>query len=301
MILIAGGTGRLGTLVVRPLVDRGLAVRVLTRDPRRAAHLVGDRVEIVQGDVRDRGSLAAAVRGIDTVVSAVHGFAGPGGGSPATVDRDGNAALLDEASRAGADFVLVSVVGASADSPMELCRMKHAAEQHLREAGLPATVVRATAFFELWLDLLEQTAGRSGRPLVFGRGDNPINFVSARDVAALVEVAVCDPATRGATLEIGGPADLTLNQLAALVQHAHKRTGAERHVPRLALRAMATLAAAVKPAVARQARAALVLDRADMTFDATPIRRRYPQLPCTTAADLLAAERTGRDRSGYQA
>jgi len=38
MILIAGGSGRLGTLLVRRLEARGLAVRVLTRDRRRAAH-----------------------------------------------------------------------------------------------------------------------------------------------------------------------------------------------------------------------------------------------------------------------
>jgi NADH dehydrogenase len=73
----------------------------------------------------------------------------------------------------------MSIVGASADSPFELFRMKHAAEAHLAASGVPATVVRATAFIELWLDLLRTTAGSSGRPLVFGRGNNPINFVSA--------------------------------------------------------------------------------------------------------------------------
>ena len=39
MILVAGGTGRLGTLVVTQLAQRGARVRVLTRDPARAAHL----------------------------------------------------------------------------------------------------------------------------------------------------------------------------------------------------------------------------------------------------------------------
>ena len=43
--------------------------------------------------------------------------------------------------------------------------------------------MRATAFAELWIDVLGKTAARSGRPVVFGRGDNPINFVSVADVA----------------------------------------------------------------------------------------------------------------------
>ena len=61
MILVAGGTGRLGTVLVRRLLAREETVRVLTRDPRRAAHLPG--AEVAVGDVRrpeDTGSPAAA-------------------------------------------------------------------------------------------------------------------------------------------------------------------------------------------------------------------------------------------------
>ena len=145
--------------------------------PNAPRHLEAERVEVVTGDVRDRDSLGRATAGVEVVVSAVHGFAGPGGTSPATVDRDGNANLTDAAEAAGADLVLMSTVGAAADSPMELFRMKYAAEQYACASGVPTTVVRATAFVELWIDLLEQTARRSGRPLVFGHGDNPINFV----------------------------------------------------------------------------------------------------------------------------
>ena len=104
---------------------------------------------MVTGDVRDRVSVGAAVADTDVVISAVHGFAGPGRVSPATVDRDGNAHLIDAAKEAGADVVLTSIVGASADSPLELFRIKHAAEAHLAASGVPATVVRATAFIEL--------------------------------------------------------------------------------------------------------------------------------------------------------
>jgi len=243
---------------------------------------------VVEGDVRVAATLAPAVQGVATVVSAVHGFAGPGRVSPASVDRDGNTNLVSAAASAGAEVVLMSVVGAAADSPMELFRMKHAAERRLLASGIPATIVRATAFLETWLGLLWETAGRSGRPLVFGRGDNPINFVSAIDVAALVERAVMDPSTRGRRLEIGGPEDLTLNELATAVQRAEGRTGSPRHVLRAMLHAMAVGMRPVRPDLARQARAALVMDTADMTFDASATRQAFPELPCTALADLLA-------------
>jgi uncharacterized protein YbjT (DUF2867 family) len=291
VILIAGGTGRLGTALVTLLAGRGQAVRVLTRDPARAAHLGAAPAEIVTGDVRDPASLAAAVRGAEVVVSAVHGFAGPGGVSPATVDHQGNINLINAAQAAGAGFVLMSVVGAAAGSPSELLRMKHAAEQYLRASGISWTIVRATAFGELWIELLSQTAARSGRPIVFGAGTNPVNFVSVTDVAALAGHAITDPAARGQILEIGGPADLTLNQLAAMVQAAAGRTSAPRHVPAAVLRLVACTIGRVKPELGRQARAALLMDQADLSHDATAIHRACPGLPSTPMDKCLRAPR----------
>lgn len=268
MILVAGGTGRLGTLLVRRLATAGVSVRVITRDRDRAAHLSDAHVEVVAGvDVRDPDSLARAVRGAEIVVSAVQGFAGPGRVSPASVDRDGNIHLIDAARAAGAQCILMSTDGAAADSPMELFRMKYAAEQYLRASGVPSTIVRSTAFLELWRDLLEGTAATSGRPLVFGRGDNPINFVPVDNVAALLERVINDPSTRGHILRIGGPDNLTLNQLAAATQAAAGRTGAPRHVPSAVLRLIKHTAGPFKPQLARQARAALIMDRMDLAFD----------------------------------
>ena len=287
MILIAGGTGRLGTLVRGTLVDRGFGVRILTREPQRVSTR-DDGVEMVTGDVRDRDSLLPAVAGVDVVVSAVHGFTGPRGISPASVDHAGNVNLIDATKAAGAELILLSTVGATADSPMELFRMKYAAERHAAFSEVPTTVVRATAFLEAWIELLRHTAGRSGRPLVFGRGNNPINFVSVADVAAVVELAVTDTATRGQTLEIGGPADLTFNELARAVLTAGEGSSAPRHVPRVALRLMASTVGRLSPQLGRQARAALVMDRADCTFDASPLHDSYPALPCTSVAEVLA-------------
>lgn len=288
MILIAGGTGRLGSLVVHQLAGSGLSVRVLTRDATRAEHLRGERVEVVVGDVRKRGSLAAALAGVNTVVSAVQGFVGKDGVTPTKVDRDGNINLTAAAREARADVILMSVIGAAPDSPMELFRMKYAAEEHLKASGVPFTIVRAAAFLELWIDLMQDTAKKSGRPLVFGRGENRINFVSVKDVAQLVSHVVTDRSKRGRTLEIGGPDNLTFNELAGLVQRSAGRSAGPRHVPRPLLRGAAQTVGRIKPEVGRQVRAALVMDSADFTFDCTATADAYADLPKTRAASLLA-------------
>lgn len=257
MILVAGGTGRLGRLVVGGLTDRGLPVRVLTRG--RADDLPAG-TEVAIGDVRDSRTLPAALRGVDTVVSALHGFLGPRGVSPATVDVAGNRSLFEAARAAGAEVVMVSVVGASADSPFDLFRAKYTAEQHLRDSRVPWTIVRSSAFLETWLDLLRGTAARSGRPTVFGRGDNPVNFVPVAEVAAAVLTAVTDRTTRGRVLEIAGDEDLTLVQLGGRVAAETGFEGEPRHVPRVVLHLLAGTVGHVRPELGRQARAALAMD-----------------------------------------
>jgi len=291
MILVVGGTGRLGVRVVDRLCRRGLGVRVLSRGRTPLTGQLGDEVEVVRGDVRDPASLREPMAGVDAVVSCVQGFAGPGGITPESVDRDGNIHLIDAAESVGADVVMVSVMGASAGSPMELMRMKFAAEQRLRASSSGWTMIRPDAFAETWVDVLEQTAGRSGRPLVFGRGNNPISWVSVEDVAALVERAVVDPALRGRVLEICGPEPATLTRLAEMVMARHERAGQPRRVPRPLLHGMAYSVGRVRPAIGRQARAALAMDRLPTHQDAA-LRAEFPDLPCTPVSRVVAAPQT---------
>lgn len=279
MILVAGGTGRLGTLVVTQLVHGGAPVRVLTREPARAAHLRSTGAEVARGDVRYRASVERAMDGVTTVVSAVHGFTGPGRVTPNSVDRDGNANLVAAAASARADVVLVSVTGADPDSPMELFRAKYAAEQNLRASSVPWTIVRATAFAELWAEIMT-------KPIVFGHGNNPINFVSVNDVAAAVTRAATSTELRGQIIEVAGPDNLTFNQLAALLQELRGEHGPIRHIPRPLLRAMAPFA--------RQARAAIAMDTTDMTsgLSSTPRRDEPPATDIRTALTTTINART---------
>ena len=291
MILVAGGTGRLGRLVVAGLAARGERVRVLTRDAVRAGPPSAPLVEVVQGDVRDPSTLPPALAGVRVVVSAVHGLVGPGRVTPASVDRDGNANLVAAARAVGAEMVMMSVVGAAPNHSMELFRMKAIAEINLCASGVPWTVVRANAFLELYEELLRRSAGKSNRPLVFGRGENPINFVSVTEVADVVVRAALDPSMRGQTVEVVGPRNLTLNELAAQCQRqagqrqvgqrqvGQRQVGqgqdgqlqdggvgkAPRHVPRPVLRGLAASRFVVQSGPARLAHAALIMDTTDMT------------------------------------
>jgi uncharacterized protein YbjT (DUF2867 family) len=293
MILVAGGTGTLGSRVVRLLAERGEAVRVLARDPARAGQLPGT-VQVLTGDVRDPATLPRAAAGCTTVISAIHGLVGPGRPSPESVDRDGNRALIQAAAAAGTEhLVLVSVLGAAPDHPMSLHRAKHAAEQALQRSGLAWTIIRPAPFLETWVGIIGAKLAGNGPALVFGPGRNPISFVSAGDVAAVVDLAVHDRSLRGRCLEVAGPEQLSFTQLANRLVAASGGSGRVRHVPLPLLRASSLLARPVAPVLARQAQAAVVMNTTDMTADGAALRDRFPTVSSTTLDELLAPSTPG--------
>jgi UDP-glucose 4-epimerase len=75
-ILVTGATGKVGSRLARRLAQRGDQVRALVRDEARAASLREAGIELIEGDLLEVGSLAAAVRGIDTVVHCAAFFRG---------------------------------------------------------------------------------------------------------------------------------------------------------------------------------------------------------------------------------
>jgi uncharacterized protein YbjT (DUF2867 family) len=273
VIFIAGGTGTLGATLVRTLSRRGDPVRMLTRTEQHADPLRQSGVEVVIGDVRDAPTVATAMRGCATVISAIHGFTGTRGITPASIDRDGNRTLIRAAVEAGVDhMVLVSVYGAAPTHPMSLHRMKHAAEQSLVGSGLRWTILRPVPFMETWIDVIGAHLIDRGKAVVPGPGDNPITFVSVRDVATVLDRSIRDSTMRGRRMDIIGPESVTLRHIAERLVAADAGPSRIVHIPLVALRTLAVLAKPLAPAFARQAQAAVVMNTTDMTarYDIPP-------------------------------
>jgi uncharacterized protein YbjT (DUF2867 family) len=290
MILVAGGSGHLGVELVPLLTARGIPVRILTRDPDRARQRLGETPQFAKGDARSPNTLEAALKGVDAVVSAMTGF-GPGAPGPRAVDYEGNLNLIRAAEAAGVRrVVLVSIHGATADHAMELWRMKHRAEEALQASKLDWVIVRPNAFMELWAQIVGEPIFKNGKATVFGRGDNPINFNSAVDVARFVELAVFDPGLSRTILSVGGPENLTLNQLVGQIERAAGRKAAVKHVPVPMMRLMSFVMRPLKPDVAAMIQGGIAFDTVDMTFDASDLRRRFPQIELTRMADVLARQ-----------
>jgi NADH dehydrogenase len=286
MIVIAGGTGRLGRILVERLAAHGEPIRILSRVPGHAQTLaVKGTVEVVAADVRDRAAVNRGVAGARIVISAMSAF-GMKGVAPRDVDREGNTALIDAAEAHGVEkFIFVSALGASAKHPMELGRMKYCAEKKLQESKLSWTILRPATFTETFQTILCAPLLDKGKTVVFGRAVNPINFVSVHDVARFVELAMTSAIMKDAAIDIGGPENLSLIQFVDTFKAAIGVTGAVKNIPRLAMRFLSHIARPFNPTFARMVQAGVVMDTTDMTFNASPLILRYPQIPLTTVAE----------------
>lgn len=192
-IAVIGGTGLIGSQVVRDLMAAG---------HEAVPHSLSTGVDLLSGQ-----GLDAALAGADVVVNLTN--------SPTfddasiaffqtTMDN-----LMAAADRAGAGHaVILSIVGVDRVPELDYYRAKTLQEEVLKAGPVPYSIVRATQFMEFIDDVLSWTADADTVRLP----RTPLQPVAAADVAATVaDVAVGVPL--GGVLDLGGPETFPLDEL----------------------------------------------------------------------------------------
>jgi NADH dehydrogenase len=239
MILVVGATGILGGEICRRVADRGLPLRALVRptsDPAKIDKLRTLGAEIVTGDLKDPGSLAAACGGATVVISTANTtLSRQPDDSIADTDQSGQLHLVDAARAAGVgQFVFVSFTGnIEIDSPLRTA--KRAVERHLQASGMPYTILRPSIFMEIWLSPALGFDYQNATAQIFGDGERPVSWVSLSDVADFAVDCIGHPAAANAVLELGGPEALTPLEVVRTFEAVSGRPFAVHHVPEAAL------------------------------------------------------------------
>jgi NADH dehydrogenase len=222
-VCVLGGTGFVGRSVVEQLAERGLWVRVLTRNREKARGLlVLPTGELVDAEIGDDTALARNFEGMDAVVNLV----GILNETRAQKFEKVHVALprrVANACRAAGvpRLVHMSALGASAQGPSAYLRSRGLGEAAVREAAgdVAVTIFRPSVVFgagDAFLNLFA-TLVQLFPVIPLAGAKSRFQPVWVEDVARAVAVALADPRTFGLTLELGGPKTYTLEQLVTLV------------------------------------------------------------------------------------
>jgi len=193
-VLVTGGTGTVGSQVVRELMNRGAQVTVLTRDRAKAAKLPPG-VHAVQGNLQNVETVRTVFNGTDAVflISAVS-------------QTESHEALLAVCGMRLAGIrrvVYLSVHHADDAAWLPHFGSKVGAEEALRYSGIPFTILRPNNFFqnEYWFKDSILQAGLYPQPL----GSAGVSRVDVRDIAEAAAITLLSPDHAGETYDLVGP------------------------------------------------------------------------------------------------
>lgn len=277
-VLVVGATGVLGRQATRQLLAAGHHVRAMTRDSHKAQDLAEMGAEVIQGDLIDPASLQKACQGVEAVLASAHQLTGTGKYTSEAVDDAGHRALVDAAKAAGVkQFVYISAQRVSADHPTDFCRTKAKIEAYLQASGLSFTILRPSAFMEWHVhNLLGASILTTGKTTIYGAGNNPMNFMAGQDVARFAVLALTDPRLKNHTLDIGGPDNISKNEVVRLYEKYAGKTAKVSHVPTGVMKIMGPVLRPIQPVLSRLMSFSVWVDTTNQKFDANAMLKEFP-------------------------
>jgi NADH dehydrogenase len=250
MILVSGGTGFVGSAIVKELLRRSERVAVLGRSADKIRQRLGTDVEPREGDVRDPRSLPDAMAGIDVVINAVQFPNSPienrrKGYTFEEIDLKGTRNQVDAAKAAGVRrFVYISGVGAARESDRHWFRYKWEAEKYLQDSGLEWAILRPTwAYGPEDVSLNRFLGFAKMLPFVpmFGSGKQDMQPVFIDDVGRAAADIALKPEAANTLFEIGGPDVMSMNDVVKTALEVKGKRRLLLHQPAVLGKAIGTL------------------------------------------------------------
>ena len=300
-VLVIGGTGFVGRRVVAALTAAGLPVRCLVRDPGRAGNLVGERVEVVRGDMLDARAVSAAAQTVRAVIVCVHTLsrqpARQAGHDFIDVEEAGAGNVIAAChANAVSRLLYVTSIGVAADARSSWTRGRARIEKLVFASGLDVTVLRPGMIVGHGGDGFG-LVGRGARrrvAVLMSSARQRFRTVAVDDVARQLVALIDEPRSFGRHFDVGGDDVLTIDEMIDLVaDHLDRPHPVKIHLPRRLIARLAPLIerAAKMPPGAIGGFVGAGSD-ADMIGDAAPIRAllNQPPVPFTTAMAMALGD-----------
>jgi uncharacterized protein YbjT (DUF2867 family) len=206
-ILLLGSTGFFGRGVAHRLIDDGHQLRVLVRDPLKAAAFKVRGAQVIVGDSLDPAALKSAASGVDHIISLV-AVRRNRPQSYLAVNVDGPRLLGEAAKAAGAKtVVLVSDIGARLDPGYRYLTSRWMGEQELAKTGVAGTILRFSYVLAEEGGLVDSFERMIIGPfaIIPGSGQAQFQPILREDAARCVVESITRPDMLGKIIDLGGP------------------------------------------------------------------------------------------------
>ena len=245
MILVTGGTGFVGSHLIRHLRRENISVRALVRNPDRAQALKDLGVEVAAGDISDASSLEAAVAGVERVVHLVGIIQEAPGATFKNVHVDGTRNLIEAARKSGVrQFFFQSALGARAKAGSEYHRTKWEAEEIVRASGIPFTILRPSLIYgpgDQFTLRISDLIRRAPVLPVIGSGKSKIQPIWIGDLVPCIVKAVTSECCLNEIYEVGGPEQLTYEEVTVAIAEAMGVKRPTFHLPLFLIQPLARM------------------------------------------------------------
>jgi uncharacterized protein YbjT (DUF2867 family) len=246
-VFLTGASGFVGSHMLRRLLDDGYDVRALVR--RRGAlaggSSDGSRVEEVEGEINSP-TLTAQVAGCDAVINLVGIIQERGRATFEAVHHLGTKNLVEAARINGVKrFVQMSALGARPKDASPYHTTKFAAEEELRNSGIPCVILRPSLIFGPGSAFVNQMANvMRTTPLVRpipGTGKYRFRPVHVDDVVECFVQSLTGETAVGQTIDLVGGEELALDEIGDEIASCLGVRKIVLHIPMPIMKSMATL------------------------------------------------------------